>query len=181
MKVQLPLIFHFTLMSITECISFLHSTLQIFHEVLKLTDTQTFLWWKTLLPLMALLLRLWSFICVNGMHLIRPVKMHLSTQRHCEFVVMSTLATYFQCDLFDTYIVSSVSSVPESCPTLCNPTDCSMGGLPVHHQIPELIQTHVHRAGDAIQPSHPLSSPSSPTFNLYQYRVFSNQSVLRIR
>ena len=58
------------------------------------------------------------------------------------------------------------SSVTQSCPTLCNPMDCSMPGLPVHHQIPELAQTHVHRVDDAIQPSHPLSSPSA--FNLSQ-------------
>ena len=51
------------------------------------------------------------------------------------------------------------------CPTLGDPMDCSTPGLPVHRQLPELAQTHVHRAGDAIQPSHPLSSPS-PAFNL---------------
>ena len=49
------------------------------------------------------------------------------------------------------------------------PTDCSMPGLPVHHQLPEFTQTHVHRVGDAIQPSHPLSSPSPPTSNLSQH------------
>ena len=49
---------------------------------------------------------------------------------------------------------------------LCDPTDCSMPGFPVHHQLPELTQTHVHRVSDAIQPSHPLSSPSPPAFNL---------------
>ena len=48
--------------------------------------------------------------------------------------------------------------------TLCNPMDCSTPGFPVHQQLPELIQTHVHRVGDAIQPSHPLSSPSPPTY-----------------
>ena len=51
------------------------------------------------------------------------------------------------------------SSVAQSCPTLCNPMNCSTPGLPVHHQLPEFTQTHVHRVGDAIQPSHPLSSP----------------------
>ena len=50
----------------------------------------------------------------------------------------------------------------------CNPMDCSMSGLPVHHQFPELTQTHVHQVGDAIQPSHPLSSPFPPAFNLSQ-------------
>ena len=51
------------------------------------------------------------------------------------------------------------SSVSQSCPTLCNPMDCNMSGFPVHHQLPELAQTHVHRVSDAIQPSHPLPSP----------------------
>ena len=56
------------------------------------------------------------------------------------------------------------------CPALCNPMDCSTPGLPVHHQLPEFIQTHVHRVGDAIQPSHPLSSPSPPALNLSQHK-----------
>ena len=60
------------------------------------------------------------------------------------------------------------SSVTQSCPTLCNPMDCSMPGLPVHHQLPEFTQTHADCIGDAIQPSHPLSSPSPPAFNLSQ-------------
>ena len=68
-----------------------------------------------------------------------------------------------------------LSSVAQSCLSLCNPMDCSMPGFPVHHQIPELAQTCVHQVGDAIQPSHPMLSPS-PAF-----RVFSKESVLRIR
>ena len=62
------------------------------------------------------------------------------------------------------------SSVAQWCPTLCNPTDCSTPSLPVHHQPPEFTQTHVHWVGDAVQPSHPLSSPSPPAFNLSQYQ-----------
>ena len=62
------------------------------------------------------------------------------------------------------------NSVAVLCPTLCNPMDCSMPGLPVHHQLPEFTQTHVHRVGGAIQPSHPLSSPSSLTFNISQHQ-----------
>ena len=74
----------------------------------------------------------------------------------------------------NTYFPSSVqfSSVAQSCPTLCEPMDCSTSGLPVHHQLPEFIQTHVHWVSDAIQPSHPLSSPSPPTFNLSQHQSF---------
>ena len=59
--------------------------------------------------------------------------------------------------------------------------DCSMPGLPVHHQLPESTQTHVHQVDDEIQPSHPLSSPSPPAFNLSSIRVFSNESALHIR
>ena len=65
-----------------------------------------------------------------------------------------------------------VSSVAQSCQTLCNSMDCSTPGLSVHHQLPELTQTHVHWVGDAIQPCHPLSSPSPPTFNLSQHQGF---------
>ena len=62
------------------------------------------------------------------------------------------------------------SSVAQSCPTLHNPMDHSMPGLLVHHQLPESTQTHVHWVGDAIQPSHPLSSPSPPAFSLSQHQ-----------
>ena len=76
------------------------------------------------------------------------------------------------------------SSVAQSGPALCNLTDCSMPGLPVHYQLPELTQTHVHWVGDAIQPSHPLSSPSPPAFNLSQHqglfqRVSSSHQVAK--
>ena len=61
------------------------------------------------------------------------------------------------------------SSVAQSCPTLCDPMNRSTPGLPVHHQLPEFTQTHVHRVSDAIQPSHPLSSPSRPAPNPCQH------------
>ena len=71
------------------------------------------------------------------------------------------------------------SSVTKSCLSLCDPTDCSTPGLPVHHQLPEPAQTHVHRVGDTIQPSHPLQSfPPSVFPNI---RVLSNESALHIR
>ena len=73
------------------------------------------------------------------------------------------------------------SSVAHSCPTLCDTMDCSKPGFHVHHQLLKLAQTHVHRVGDAIQPSHPLSPPSPPTFNLSQNQGHSNESVLHIR
>ena len=64
------------------------------------------------------------------------------------------------------------SSVTQSCPTLCNPMNRSTPGLPVHHQLPEFTQTHVHRVSDAMQPSHPLSSPSPPAPNPSQNQSF---------
>ena len=62
------------------------------------------------------------------------------------------------------------TSVVQSCLTFCDPMDCSMPPLPVHHQLPEFTQTYIHTVRDAIQPSHPLSSPSPPAFNLSQHQ-----------
>ena len=64
-----------------------------------------------------------------------------------------------------------IRSVAQSCPTLCDPMNLSTPGLPVHHKLPEFTQTHVHRVSDAIQPSHPLSSPSPPAPNPYQHQI----------
>ena len=77
------------------------------------------------------------------------------------------------------------SSVTQSSPTLCDPMDCSKPGLPFHHQLPELAQTHVHRVGDAVQPSHPLipfssclqSSPASGSFPMSQFFASGGQSI----
>ena len=81
--------------------------------------------------------------------------------------------------------VSSVqfSSVAQSCPTLCDPMNRSTPGLPAHHQLPEFTQTHVHRVGDAIQPSHPLSSPFPPAPNPSQHQslcIIKNSKIRRI-
>ena len=73
------------------------------------------------------------------------------------------------------------SSVTQSCLTLCDPMNRSTPGLPVNHQLPESTQTHGHRVGDAIQPSHPLSSPSPPAPIPPSIRVFSNESTLHMR
>ena len=84
--------------------------------------------------------------------------------------------------VLNSHIVSvQSSSVMQPCPTLCDSTDCSSTGLPVHHQLSEFTKTHVHSVGDAIQPSHPLSSPAPPAFNLSQHQVFSNESALCIK
>ena len=66
----------------------------------------------------------------------------------------------------NTFSSVQFSSVTQSCPTLCDPMNRSTPGLPVHHQLPEFTQTHIHRVRDTIQPSHPLSSPSPPALNL---------------
>ena len=68
------------------------------------------------------------------------------------------------------YLSVRFSSITQSCPTLCDPMNHSTPGLPVHHQLPESTQTHVHWVGDAILPSHPLSSPSPPALNLFQHQ-----------
>ena len=77
------------------------------------------------------------------------------------------------------------SSVTQSCPTLCDPMNCSIPGLPVHHQLPESTQTHLNRVGDAIQSSYPLSSPSPPALNLAQHQgvfkwVSSSHRVIKV-
>ena len=74
-----------------------------------------------------------------------------------------------------------LSSVTQSCPTLCNSMDCSTPGFHVYHQLPELAQTHVHRVSDAIEPSHPLLAPSPLALNLPQQQGFSNESAVHIR
>ena len=73
------------------------------------------------------------------------------------------------------------SWVAQLCPTLWDPMNCSTPGLPVCHQLPEFTQTHVHRVGDTIQPSYPLSSPSPPASNPSQHQSLCNESTLRMR
>ena len=75
-----------------------------------------------------------------------------------------TLSSFGWCYIFQ------FSSDAQSCPTLCDPKDCSIPGLPVHHQLLEPTQTHVHWISDAIQPAHPLSLPSPPALNLSQHQ-----------
>ena len=115
---------------------------------------------------------------------------------HCEFwYYNSSVGRYRNCQIMPCYLLlyleglqriqytcrcsqelnfnskhQSVSSVAQSCLTLCDPMNCSTPGLPVHHQLPESTQTHVHWVGDAIQPSHRLSSPCPPAFNISQHR-----------
>ena len=90
--------------------------------------------------------------------------------RTLEWVAISFSIMHFQ-----------FSSVTQSCPTLCDPMNHSMPGLPVNHQLLEFTQIHVHQVGDAIQPSHPLSYPSPPAPIPPSIRVFSNESTLRMK
>ena len=77
--------------------------------------------------------------------------------------------------LYFCFLSVQLSSVAQSCLTLYDPMNCSTPSLPVHHQLPEFTQTHVHWVSDAIQPSHLLSSPSPPALNLSQHQIRSDQ------
>ena len=97
----------------------------------------------------------------------------LTEQSHCPSVlpVYAFLPHPRLLPTTDLFMVSiQFSSATQSYPTLCNPMDCSTPGFSVHHQLPGFTQTHVHWVSDAIQPSHPLSSPSPPAFNLPQHQ-----------
>ena len=94
----------------------------------------------------------------------------LSRVYHSSKASILQLSAAFAFSLYIFCTTLQFSSVTQSCPTLCDPMDCSIPGLPVHHQLLELVQTHVHQVGDAIQLSHPLSSPSPPPFNLSQHQ-----------
>ena len=95
---------------------------------------------------------------------IYPVTLSLENPKIPSFKLGSCVHETPACSLFQ------FSSVTQSCPTLCDPMNCSTPGLPVHHQLPEFTQTHVHPVSDAIQPSHPLSSPSPPAPNPSQHQ-----------
>ena len=86
-------------------------------------------------------------------------------ERGKDLIMQISGITAFQSD-----VNIQLSSVAQSCPILCDPMNRSRPGLPVHHQLPEFTQTHVHQVGDAIQPSHPLSSPSPPAHNPSQHQ-----------
>ena len=85
------------------------------------------------------------------------------------------------CKFLTTGEPDQIRSAAQSCLTLCDPMNRSTPGLPVHHQLPEFTETHVHRVSDAIQPSHPLSSPSPLAPNPSQHQSLSNESTLRMR
>ena len=114
-------------------------------------------------------------VSLAGWNSYNPVKGKLSLLRQDRDYSDPFVSTRdcFQEKLTDTKIHRcsvQFSLVTQSCPTLCVPMNCSMPGLPVHHQRPESTQTHVHWVGDVTQPSHPLSSPSPPAFDLSQHQ-----------
>ena len=92
---------------------------------------------------------------------------------YCPWLAWDITRCYVDCVKWvEEYIPYSLefSSVAQSCPTLCDPMNCSIPGLPVHHKLPEFTQTHAHWVGNVIQPSHPLSSPSPPAPNPSQHQ-----------
>ena len=117
-----------------------------------------------------------SLMALNTVHNVTPPRLHL------QLVLLPqeefTTATGYSIALFWHWIGISnltcpsdqIRSVAQSCPTLCDPMNHSTPGLPVHHQLPEFTQTHVHWVSDAIQPPHPLSSPSPPAPNPSQHQ-----------
>ena len=101
----------------------------------------------------------------------------------CCFPALNSVDFYF--DPIIIFLLLQFSSVAQLCPTLCNPMDCKTPGLPVYQQLLELAQTHVHRVGDAIQPSHPLLSPSPPALSLTQHqdvfqRISSSHQMVQV-
>ena len=109
--------------------------------------------------------------------------MHFNTANICVCLCLYVVFISYRENIIASFIVAllnmmnplhlcstQIRSVAQSCLTLCDPMNCSMPGLPVHHQLPEFTQTHVHRVSDAIQPSHPLSSPSPPSPNPSQHQ-----------
>ena len=145
----------------------IHLSLQIFRfaEVSKKSDS---------FSVSSSLLLLWR----QGWQL--PSCLHVTAEARSPVMRLFQSSTYFDIfqytnifqstSMFFMMVSVQFSSVAQSCPTLCDPTNRSMPGLPVHHQLPEFTQTHVHRVSDAFQPSHPLSSPSPPAPNSSQHQ-----------
>ena len=108
----------------------------------------------------------------------------VTSQPEIAFLRLLTCGGHMSCLWWNMSVIMShyqFNSVTQSCPTLCDPMNRSTPGLPVHHQLPEFTQTHVHWVSDAIQPSHPLSSPSPAALNLSQHQGLFIESVLHIR
>ena len=146
--------------------------------------TATIWYWYNYVHIQMRKLKSEEFICLNPVSCVVRYRSkiwisHLSPNQ--------LIQNYFPCSKIrhcvSVSMISSLqfSSVTQSCLTLCDPMNHSTPDLPVHHQLPEFTQTHTHRVGDAIQPSHPLSSPSPPAPVPPSIKIFSNQSALRMR
>ena len=119
----------------------------------------------------------YSLISINIR--VKSLKWEIENFSFLLLFMFQMLPWYFACAII--WHIIQFSSVAQSCPTLCHPMNRSTPGLPVHHQLPEFSQTHVHWVSDAIQPSHPLASPSPPAPIPLSIRVFSNESTLHMR
>ena len=116
--------------------------------------------------------RIILWICASGIFTEHRCKAHPSSSTWTGQCFLSPLGFFHLC----------CCSVTKSCPALCDPIDCRTPGFPVHHQLPALAQTPIHRVSNAIQPSHPLSSPSPPACNLSQHQgFFSDKSAVCFR
>ena len=119
-----------------------------------------------------------SYLIIAAKHIIwkcfKLIKIHLKknpTPNIIPWNIFSSILTLLRVFNHEWIFRShQIRSVTQSCQTLCHPMNSSTPGLPVHHQLPEFTETHVHRVSDAIQPSHPLSSPSPPAPNLFQHQ-----------
>ena len=122
---------------------------------------------------------LWMVIAAMKLrHLLLGIKAMTTLDRILKGrdIILPTKVHLVKAMIFQYFLSAQFNSVAQPCPTLCDPMNCSTQGFPVIHQLLEFTQTHVHWFGDAIQPSHPLASPSPPAF-----RVFSNESALWVR
>ena len=147
-----------------QCIDLSISLLNLFLSYFDATVNEIIL---ILILILILFLNYFSFIIYFSFYLL----VCINTSDFCWFLYPAAWLNYFNFRVF--YLIfSSVqfSSIAQSCLTLCNPMNHNTPGLPVHHQLPEFTQTHVYRVRDAIQPSHPLFSPSPPAPNPSQHQ-----------
>ena len=160
--------FYLTIYLLGWLLAFLHIFAQV-HLLSTLTITLFIVNWS-IVDLQCFL----SFMCTAKWFSYTHTHTHTHTRTHMFFSdsfpyrLLQDIEYSFMCSTVDPS--GPFSSVAQLCPALCNPMDCSTPGLPVHHQLPEFTQTHVHWVRDAIQPSYPLSSPSPPTVSLSQHQ-----------
>ena len=136
---------------------------------------------------------IWTFCGFRHIPSVAVLNIHKSVSVHmCKlfyrvYIYIKSVPLNLETMSWFSKVVASVqfSSVAQSCPTICDPMNCSTPGLPIHHQLPESTQTHVHWVGDAIQSSYPLLSPSPPALNLSQHQdlfkwVSSSHQVVKV-